>query len=104
MSIQSDHILEEYLDGNSAISRKYREDSDHTPPSELDDKILAASRRAVASGPRPVGKPFFGRWSVPISIAAGLMLTVGVLVQWDAGETIKQPKIKARSPKPTVPF
>lgn len=48
------------------------------PPAHLDDAIRAAARRAVQAGPRR-GTSRFRRWSVPLSLAAVIMLSVTVV-------------------------
>ncbi|HUP30743.1 MAG TPA: hypothetical protein VM122_11255 [Usitatibacter sp.] len=55
------------------VSRRYRALAREEPPAALDAAILAASRRAV--GARPGGAR---RWAGPVSIAAVLVLGIGV--------------------------
>ncbi len=54
------------------LSRRYRELGADEPPAALDQAILAAARRAVA--PRTASQ----RWAAPVSLAAVLVLAVGV--------------------------
>jgi hypothetical protein len=56
------------------ITRKYRELAGEEPPAVIDAAILAASRRAVKS------RPASQRWAGPVSIAAVLVLAVGVVI------------------------
>lgn len=58
---------------DDGISRRYRALAREEPPAALDAAILAASRRAV--GARPGG---VRRWAGPVSIAAVLVLGIGV--------------------------
>ena len=58
---------------DDALSRRYRALAREEPSAALDAAILAASRRAV--GARPGGAR---RWAGPVSIAAVLMLGIGV--------------------------
>jgi len=45
----------------------------------MDDAIRAAARKAVHAGPRPAGaSPFGGRWRVPLSVAAVLVVSATV--------------------------
>src|SRR5690606_14950444 len=46
------------------------------PSAELDDAIRAAARREVAAGPRRAG---IRRWTVPVSLAAVVVLSVSVV-------------------------
>ncbi|MFZ5722538.1 MAG: hypothetical protein ACOY33_02640 [Pseudomonadota bacterium] len=47
------------------------------PPAELDERILAAARRAARSRPQAV--PWTVRWRAPLATAACLLLVIGVL-------------------------
>ena len=58
------------------ISRAYRDMPGDEPPPALNDAIRAAARRAVRARPG-----FARRWQLPISIAAVLVLAVGVALQ-----------------------
>jgi hypothetical protein len=69
--------LEEYLDGNSELSRRYSKLGEVQPPAELDRAILAEAEQAVkvhwlAAGPR--------RWMMPVSVAATLMICVSLVL------------------------
>jgi len=57
------------------LSNRYRALGREEPSAELDAKIIAASRRAAASRPRP------GRWMLPLSLAAVIVLSVAVTLQ-----------------------
>lgn len=72
--------FEEYLQGGSNLSRRYHETSQAQPPKHLDEKILAASRKAVDAKPRLAYSPFSSTWTVPVSLAAVLVLSVGLVV------------------------
>jgi len=54
------------------VSQRYRELGAEEPSRELDQRILAASRRSIARR---------GRWYGPVAVAAVLMLAVAVTVQ-----------------------
>src|SRR5687768_11030936 len=58
------------------VARGYRAAAREEPPAALDAAILAASRRAV--GARPGG---VRRWAGPLSIAAVLVLGIGVTLR-----------------------
>jgi hypothetical protein len=61
------------------LSQAWREASRDEPPASLDDAIRAAARQAVHAGPRPAaGSPFGGRWRVPLSVAAVLVVSATV--------------------------
>jgi hypothetical protein len=75
-------------DSDDAISRRYREGAREEPPASLDAAILAASRRAVQAGPRR------NRWAMPVSIAAVLVLGIGVSLRMQ----MEQPGIETSVP------
>ncbi len=61
----------------------YRQSASEQPPTHVDEAILAASRKAVsAKCPRAPSRllrsaaPFSGRWQLPASLAAVLIVTV----------------------------
>ncbi len=81
-----DRELGRYLQRKSVLSRAYSETPGEEPPPELDATILAEARRAVRDRPRLVPTPFARNWVVPASLAAILVLTVG-LVRFTFKET-----------------
>jgi hypothetical protein len=63
----------------AGLARAWREASRGEPPAALDDAIRAAARKAVYAGPRPAGaSPFGGRWRVPLSVAAVLVVSATI--------------------------
>jgi hypothetical protein len=83
--------LDEYLKGNSDISRRYREIGSEDVPPELDRRVLDEARAAVAGGGRVRS---WLRWSAPLAVAASVVLVVTVViesgVQNDASFATKQ--------------
>lgn len=77
MSTQSpeDRELQALLARDGRLARAWREASREEPAPALDDAVRAAARRAVRAGPRPRHGPFAGRWRVPLSIAAVLVVS-----------------------------
>ncbi len=69
-------LFEEYLSGQSKLSRIYRRAPADEPPPHLDHALLDAAR--TASRPRFAGSPFASHWYVPASLAAVLVLIVGI--------------------------
>jgi len=57
------------------IRELYRQSASEQPPAHVDDAILAASRKAVLSRPRSAA-PFSGRWQLPASLAAVVVVAV----------------------------
>ncbi|MBI3546092.1 MAG: hypothetical protein HY081_05805 [Gammaproteobacteria bacterium] len=66
------------LPGEADIARTYRATGKDEPPASLDAKILAQAQRAVTK-PKAHG-PFAGRWALPLSTAAMVVLSVGVVL------------------------
>jgi len=72
--------LEEYIAGDSSLSRTYRRQAKEQPSNAVDDAVRAAARREVASGPRHIINPFGRHWAVPASLAAVFLLSVGLVM------------------------
>lgn len=66
------------LPGEAEIARVYRTAAKDAPPASLDARILAEAQRAVAK-PKARG-PFGGHWAIPLSTAAVIVLSLGVLL------------------------
>jgi hypothetical protein len=75
------------------LERAYRGLAREEPPASLDAAILAASRRAVA-------KPSFTRrWGLPVSLAAMLVLAIGVTLEMRH----EQPGVEVAPPETGAP-
>jgi len=89
---QEEQILKEYLEGDSALSKAYCAEEKAQVPAHLDKAILLAANEAVRS--EQVSKlaysPFARSWYVPASMAAVLMLCVGLVftIYKDSGQTL----------------
>ena len=67
------------MPGDERLARAWRETSREEPAPALDDAIRAAARKAVGAGPRSTpGAPFGGRWRVPLSVAAVLVVSATI--------------------------
>lgn len=77
---RDDELVKAYLEGESELSRLYRQGAHEQPDPRLDARILAEARRAVSAKRRVVHSPFARHWLVPASLAAVLVLSVGVVV------------------------
>jgi hypothetical protein len=62
--------LDEYLRGDSALSRQYRGESAPTPPHALDRRVLEFSRGASGRSPR----------LAPLAFAASVLLSVALVL------------------------
>ncbi len=80
-----DQELEDYLQGKSALSGVYKASPSEEPPAKLDAAILAEAHKAVKQRPRATYSSFASNWVVPVSLAAVLLISVG-LVTFMSGE------------------
>lgn len=81
---QNDKDLEAYLRGDSKLSRAYQNLHKVQTPSALDKTILAAAHRGIdkqSTTPKKIhaSSPFSGRWAVPASLAAVLVVSVSLV-------------------------
>jgi hypothetical protein len=77
-------------DSDDKLSRRYRELAREEPSASLDAAILAAARRSVGAGPRSRKS----NWMVPTSIAAVLMLGIGVSLRMQ----LEEPGVETSAP------
>ncbi len=68
------------LPGEAEVARVYDAGAQDEPPAGLDQKILAAAQQAVEAH-RPRRAAFGSRWAIPASVAAVMLLSIGVLLQ-----------------------
>lgn len=71
--------FESYLQSESSLSRAYKATAKEAPPVELDTRVLERARQAVRHQARAARGPFAHNWMVPVSLAAVLVLTVGLV-------------------------
>ena len=97
---KDDQELKDYLEGKDRISDEYRQSATEQPPGHIDAAILAASRRGVSAGPRPLST--YRSWHVPLSIAAVVVLSVLLVfnIPNDTDRTLFEP---ARQVTPEAP-
>ena len=96
MTQPDDRELEQYLEGGSKLSRRYRDASSESAPPELDEAILARARAELKRKP-----PSLNRILTPVALAASVVL--GVNLAWNlyqvepVPEGLRQPQAKAQS-------
>jgi hypothetical protein len=83
---RDDRELEEYLRGDSMLSRRYRQVSGEEPAPAVDEAILAASRRAAQSRPALLPRS----WFKPVSLAAIVVLSVTIVITLQRGPDMDQ--------------
>jgi hypothetical protein len=100
MTEPDDRELEQYLKGDSPLSRRYREASHEAAPPELDAVILAQARAALK---RKAGRT--AGWFTGIALAASVVL--GVNLGWNvyksAPEPGEAPQLKEAAEAPAAP-
>ncbi|MFV1998336.1 MAG: hypothetical protein ACC641_10035 [Acidiferrobacterales bacterium] len=72
--------LEEYLSGDSGLSRTYRQQTKEEPSNAMDETLRTAARRELGAGPRHIINPFGRHWAVPASLAAVFLLSIGLVM------------------------
>src|SRR5262245_21329336 len=86
---------------NPEVSKRYAELGAEEPPRALDERILAASRRAVDARPAPLVSPGGKRrWYFPVAAAAVITLAVAVTLHVerempDEAMVASTPKVQA---------
>ncbi len=87
-------------DSDDRIARRYRELAREEPSPALDAAILAKARQQIGDGPslpaseRMRVRPRFQNWAGPVSIAAVLVLGIGVSLRMQ----LEQPGIETTAP------
>lgn len=72
--------LDEYLKGGSDVSQRYRELGRDEVSAELDRRVLAAARDAIAGEGAKRSRSWL-RWSAPVALAASVVLVVTVVLE-----------------------
>src|SRR5690349_1898218 len=91
MTEPDDRELEQYLKGDSKLSRRYREASGETAPPELDEVILARARAEARRKP-----PSLNRYLAPVALAASVLL--GVNLAWNLRQAEPVPSVPMEAP------
>ncbi|MFQ5995502.1 MAG: hypothetical protein ACE5K1_10450 [Acidiferrobacterales bacterium] len=74
-----DRELEQYLQERSTLSRVYKEAAHERPSASMDETVLARARHEVEHSPPVARSPFARNWMIPASLAAVIVLTVGLV-------------------------
>lgn len=116
MKQSDDTLLEDYLAGDSPISKQYANDHELNIPESMDDAILSAARFSVRAKSQPLQriKSMINRWQVPLSIAAVTLVSMSlVLTMYDeygqgyldapVSESVDTDKVEAKSKQESNP-
>lgn len=106
----SDHDkeFEDYLAGNTELSTLYnasKNAAQDEPSSDLDNSILAAAKREVASKPKNNKKnysPFSTNYFIPLSTAATVFIVVAAVSFFPKQQSIDYDLELASEPMPTI--
>lgn len=71
--------LDEYLKGDSSVSRQYRQLHSAEVPAELDRLVLRQAQDAVRA--TPAKSRTWMRWSGPLALAASAVLVVSIVIE-----------------------
>jgi hypothetical protein len=72
--------LDEYLKGDSSVSRQYRQLHTAEVPTELDRLVLRQAEDAVKTGATR-GRPAWVRWTAPLAVAASAVLVLSIVIE-----------------------
>lgn len=87
MTQPDDRELEQYLEGGSKLSRRYRDAGGETSPPDLDEAILARAHAELRRKPDVSGR--LNRLLTPVALAASVVL--GVNLAWNVYQAAPQP-------------
>lgn len=76
---KDDQALNEYLRGDSDLSRQYRAVQKDMPPEHLDNAIRAAARKSAGTRPRLLPS-FMQQWGRPLKYAAVIVICVSLVM------------------------
>ena len=101
-----DNVFEEYLGRRSRLSQQYRELPQDEVPAELDLRVLALSREALAASPSPSQpvhrRPAWMRWTAPLALAASAVLIVAVVIESGTRHEVSSDLAMPASPPVTL--
>jgi hypothetical protein len=101
-----DRELEAFLAGEDALSTLLRQTPQPAPPPELDARILAQARTALAQPPAaandPVPRPWLQRARMPLGLAATVVLGLSLTLRWDGWQD-EQPAAVLADSVPAAP-
>lgn len=86
MSKHTDKDFEDFLAGHSPVSDLYRKGDGSATPETLDKLILKQAHSVVETRHRSYS-PFSGRWVVPASLAAVIVISMTVIIQLPVHES-----------------
>lgn len=90
--------LEEYLKGDSNVSRQYRQLPGADVPPDLDRLVLRQAEDAVKQ--RSTARPAWVRWTAPLAVAASAVFVLSIVLEHGVRDTTVQ-EMASRNSGPT---
>lgn len=91
-----DGELDEYLKGDSSVSRQYRQLHSAEVPAELDRLVLRHAHEAVKVA--PAKSRAWMRWSGPLALAASAVLVVSIVIETGVQDEVTLTAEKSSAP------
>lgn len=89
--------LDEYLKGDSSVSRQYRQLHSAEVPASLDRLVLRQAEDAVKNRTSK-GRPAWVRWTAPLAVAASAVLVLSIVVETG----LRDETAVLQAPQPTM--
>jgi hypothetical protein len=90
--------FEEYLKGDSSVSRQYRQLPDADVPADLDRLVLRQAEAAVKK--HSTARPAWVRWTAPLAVAASAVLVLSIILEHGVRDVTVQ-EMASRNSGPT---
>lgn len=91
-----DEQLDEYLKGDSSVSRQYRQLHSAEVPPQLDRLVLRQAQDAVQAA--PAKSRTWTRWTGPLAMAASAVLVVSIVIETGVQDEVALTAAKAPAP------
>lgn len=95
--LPDDRQLDEYLKGDSSVSRQYRQLHGAEVPADLDRLVLRQAEDAVKHGASR-SRPAWVRWTAPLAVAASAVLVVSIVMETG----VRDETAVLHAPQPTM--
>ena len=95
---RDDELLDEYLDGNTQLSKSYRDIGEPEPPAALDRAILDQAKAAADPAGEGHQLEFWKQWLRPLSAALTMAICLGVILEFmssTSGDITISPELQA---------
>ena len=97
-TLADEQQLDEYLKGDSGVSRHYRQLPGTEVPAELDRLVLRQAEDAVKRR-HAQGRPAWVRWTAPLAVAASAVLVLSIVIETG----VRDETVTLQAPQPAAP-